>query len=347
MLALGASTRALCEQEAAEPDLATIIQRLREWRSSFVNVRLAFEYWGPEFIDEGASRPSPGDPFIRADWIWTDMGTGRMEYSLHRDGGILSRNVTGCDGRKLQRFAATYRDEPERPGFLKSLKLGRMSSPKPTSKWGVMPLLEVYDAPHAEWLGDRLAEQTAELLGYGEVDGERCAKVSFNAQVLWLDPAHDFLVKRISRSRLGGDTDILFDVEEFQRVGEVWLPLRGTERRSGDAPDDITRWLVTEAAVNEALDPALFEPPAPSVGTRVEDANLGKNYRFGDKRPGETREREIAKQAKHNLSPTEKVIAVETFSSDLLWWSGLLLAVCLALLLVQGGIVLWRRRDAK
>jgi hypothetical protein len=328
---------------AEEPDLKTIAESLQRWRSSFTNVRIVWEYWNPELLkDKDAVRPSPDDVrYSRAEWTWSDVGAARHEFWAYYQGEVILHQVSGRDGRKLAGFRATYSENGDKPGFLRRLELHQMQSPQPTTPYYVAPLAYVYRAESPKWLGGVLAEGRAVLEGYEEVGDTRCARVSNDGLLLWLDPARDFLPRRVCDARFSGEEGRVFEAEEFQRIGPgIWFPKRGWHRRTVDPVDERTRWLVTEAVVNQPLDPKLFEAPAPSPGTGVVGGSLGTWAAYGERRPGEARERQIAEQAQRNASAMGTPISSRTLRSEMLWWAAYLLGASLAVL----GVGVWMLR---
>jgi hypothetical protein len=330
-------TVAVCATSRAasgkNPDLIEIAQKLQQWRSSFVNVRLTWEYWNPRLIK--GERPARDDTrYSRAEWIWSDVGQARHEYWAYYQGRLIYRQALGSDGPKLEGFRATYPEPPEKPGFLGELELLRTPSPQPSSSLTVIPLIGLYRAYSGKWLGETLAEGKATLEKFEDLEGSRCARVRVGPDVLWLDSARDFLVKRIrpASEKEGGTC---FDVEEHERLKPgIWFPKRGSERRSIDPPDELIRWFVMEIAFNQAFDAKLFQAPPPMPGTHVVDARVGKSYVYGEKRRGEMREGQIAEEAENNLSGGQSPVSAANPGSRALWWSALLLAGSLVLLVI-------------
>jgi len=327
------------EPIADVPDLKTIIQTLKHWRLSFTNVRLVYESWDPTMLgNKDVVRPSRDDRFNRTEWVWSDIGAIRTEYWIYDDGEVQYRGVTANDGRILEGFRATYPRVPERPGFLEKLHLYGMVSPRPASFHGVRPLHELYRANEAKWLDEVLTDSEPFLEGYEDVEGAMCARLRVGTSLIWLDAGHDFLVRR-SRPVDGDLHHWRFDVNDFQRVDGIWFPKRVTDVVVRAERTDTTHWLVTDVAVNQPLDPALFEAPDPMVGTLVVDERSGRTYEYGnrEKRPGEARERRIAEEARQNALAMGSPVAIRTSGSGLLEWSAVLLAASMIIF----GITVW------
>jgi hypothetical protein len=213
----------------------------------------------------------------------------------------------------------------------------------------VLPLLGLYDAPYAQWLGDKLGRGGATLEGYESIDGVRCARLRLELgrfgdrmfyQIVWLDPAHDFLVKRVYPDPEKPKGGRCLHVEDYQRVGGIWFPRRGCSFDYGGAARDGDRWLVTEAAVNLPLDAKFFEQPAPQEGTIITDPS-GMVRTFGEKRPGAAREAQIAQEAQRALASSRTQASAQRPWTWTFYWSAGLLAVSAALLVV--GVVSFRR----
>ena len=327
---------------AQDPDLPEIAQALQAWRASFVNLRVVHERWGPKWLkDPEAARPLPGDRFFRDEWVWADVGAFRTEKWLYEEGRIVGHSSWAANGPTMRHFRARY-DKPGEPDFLGRLEIGRMDSALPASPLMVTPLAILYAPLHCEWLGDALAQGRGTLEEYEAVDGARCARIRMDnpglVHIVWLDPAHDFLVRRVRPDPEKPETGFLFDVEEFQRAGGVWFPKRGTLGYHGDKPGEGVHWVVTEVALNEPLRAGFFEPPAPQIGTVVAEPN-GRVYRYGEKRPGETREREIAEQARANVPEAAQPVSAVPPLPPAIWWSRVLLLGSTLLLLF--GVAAW------
>ncbi len=343
--------------QAQDPDLSKIAQALQSWRSSFVNLRVVFEWWGRNWLkDPEAARPLPEDRFFREEWVWADVGAVRTEEWLYEEGRLKAHEVAGANGRTLRSFQAVYGENGDPSDFLSRLRVKRMLTSAPMSVRNVPPLTFLYAPVTCEWLGDRLLRRDPRpgmgmgdarpklevtLQGYEDIGGARCARVRIQgvvSNVLWLDPARDFLVRRVRPDPQQPDGGYVFDVEEFQRVGTTWFPKRGTLGRHGDKPGDWVHWLVTEVAFNLPLDAEFFEPPAPQIGTVVSEPN-GRVYRFGEKRPREARGAEIADQAKKNVFEAGQPVSAAPPLPRAIWWSRLLLLGSTLLLLF--GIAAW------
>lgn len=93
--------------------------------------------------------------------------------------------------------------------------------------------------------------------------------------VLELDPAHDYLPRRV----YVGDEErsLEYLVESFQRTDGRWFPKEGRliDRMSGRA-DDLTTFDVESASINRPVPDALFAPPPAGEGVLVMDAVKSK-----------------------------------------------------------------------
>lgn len=321
---------------AQDADLNAIAQSLRQWRSSFVTVRLVWETWDPQLLQEkGALRPSPNDRFNREQWIWSDVGGTRQDDWMYYRGQVVGRSSWGLDGRKLLLFRAEYGAKGANFEFLGKLLLNRMSSPKPKSSHGVAPLITLYQPAEDLWLGDSLAIDKAHLEKYDEVDGVRYARLQIKKATVWLDPNHGYLVKRVVAPQNGSPVQ-WFAVEEYLRVGQLWFPERGVHH---DA-----HWLVTDVAVNEPLAANVFDPPAPVKGTLVTDGIKHIAYTYGSSQSEEGRERAMAETAKKGMNDVPAPVSAVVPRSPWMSLSFALLLVSAAFLLT-GLVILWKRRS--
>ncbi len=332
---------------AEDPDLAQIAKRLKQWRSSFANLRIAYDSWGTKWLkDQQAIRPSPADRFYHHEWVWADVGAIRSEEWSHKDGRITAREAAGADARTLRHFRAFYAAKNGTFDFPSRLELGRLATSQATSIKIVTPLTFIYAPMTGKWLGERLDRGYGKLEEYENVDGAKCARVNVQdgnlTSLLWLDSEHDFLVRRIRPDPDVPQGGFLFDVTEFQKNGAIWFPKRGVSNRHGDTSDDATHWYVVEVTTNMPLDGNLFDPPAPQVGTRIEDQNR-RVYVFGEKRSGKIREGQITEPTAEGVSGPNSPIVAKPPIPIAIWWSGGLLTAAIALVLLATAIVVWRR----
>lgn len=309
LLALGGAASA----QAENPDgitLDEVKRRLTEWRTSFVNLRVVWDLRSLSETDEAVvDWPPPPDvdatpPFLGQEWIWADHGLDLLEERYYSDEPankveIAARRVEVFNGPKGVVFRAQYGNPTiAPPDKLLELHLFGLGSGKPTSALARTPMRGLYWPGTVQWLPELLAEWDWKLDGIDDVAGEPCARLTATqpyltdvafTEIVWLDLNHDCLVRRhrspaVARRRAGRD----FIVDEFQQIDDaIWFPKRGRIQLSGrgselaPTPNTNQAFLVTDAAVNESLDLARFEPPKPAVGTIVADRGRPP-YRYGD-----------------------------------------------------------------
>jgi len=342
---------AMCGQPsdlvAQEPGLDEIIRTLNEWRESFVNIRVVWEMRNPEELREArpelASRESVDDFYSHHEWIWADHGASRFDVRQFVDGRVDYHDLFAWDGPRLTSFQAVHKQVPGEPEFLELLHIHRMPAAQPRSCFAIVPLKYVWLAGGGRWLGEFLAvgEGKFEFEGYGEIDDIRCARVKIDNSLLWLDPQHGFLPRRIDRQKTGETAVGRFTVDEFRRLESgIWFPMNGTNYSWTDPADHVARWVVTEVAVNERLDPKLFEPPAPHLGTNIIDGRTGRVSRHGAKRDRASTEQDMAEQAQSNLAPLANPVSAQVPRYRWFWWSGGLLGISVVVL----GIGMWLSR---
>ncbi|HEX5444774.1 MAG TPA: hypothetical protein VFW87_13125 [Pirellulales bacterium] len=276
--------------------MAEITRRVTQWRGSFVNLRVVWELRSlPETDDAVVDWPAPPSPaegrlFSRMEWIWADHGLDFLEdwSFFYEDGTSRIHSIEAFNGPKGVVFRALYRKSPNEPEEFKALHLDGLGIGKPTSPKVRAPVEALYWPGDAAWLPEMLSKWTWTLGEFESVGGEPCARIEATppgadanfTEIVWLDLEHDCLVRRYRRPslpgiRVGGD----FIVDEFQQLEDgIWFPKRG-RLQLGGTPHENHLFVVTEAAVNRALDLARFDPPAPVVGTVVDDH--GRAYRHG------------------------------------------------------------------
>lgn len=280
-------------------DLDEISRRLTQWRASFVNVRVVWELRSLPETDEPVGDewswppdPAAGSLFDRDEWIWADHGLDLLEERsfFYEDGGSRIHSIEAFNGPKGVVFRAQFRRLTEgKPEEFSDLLLAGLGAGKPTSRKVRTPVKELYWPANAAWLPEMLSKWKWKLEEIEDVAGEPCARIvpvpggddgKAYFGVLWLDLNHDCLVRRHRRPEIAGQiSGVDFIVDEFQRLeGGIWFPKRGRIQLGG-TPHENHLFVVTEAAVNQSLDLSRFNPPAPAVGTVVDDH--GRSYTHG------------------------------------------------------------------
>ena len=339
-------------QDAGKIDLAEITQRLTKWRESFVNLRLVYESRSLETTNDKplTDWPAPEDPqsarlFNRAEWIWADHGLDLLEDRAFPVKPLGIRNIDVFNGPKGVVFRANYRQNPEGTEELKELYLRGLGAGKPTSMKSRVATDGLYWPGLGAWLPEvlTLPEWQFTFEAIEEVGGERCARFAKinSADVayrLWFDLNHDCLLRR-KLSRIG-DIGIDYVVDEFQRLENgIWFPKRGRLQLQSKQYEN-QLWVITEAAVNQSLDLSRFDPPAPMVGTVVDDGKgnvRAHGVAAAVSQPGASPN--VGGGAMPQLSSPRS--ATPPMSNWLWWSSGLLLTsfVCLV-----AGFLFWRRK---
>ncbi|HQU44852.1 MAG TPA: hypothetical protein PK867_18705, partial [Pirellulales bacterium] len=345
----------------AEPpgtiDMAEIARRLTEWRGSFVNVRVVWELRSLPETDEGVIEwPPPPDPetaglFARNEWIWADHGLDLLENwsFFHDDGSSKVHSIEAFSGPKGLVFRAQFRKPTEEgPEEYLDLVLRGLGTGKPISRIERDPTDALYWPGFAEWLPEILAKWKWEIEEVEDVGGQRCARVADLVEVLWLDLDHDCLVRRHRTRTLAGEWPNRgrdFIVDEFQRLDAgIWFPKRGRSQLAGTRHENHL-FLVTEAAVNESVDPARFDPPQPAVGTAVDDH--GRTYVHGISGPPAHRGNKMngteqADSPAGNPGATARFVSASPPASSWIWWSSALAGV--AVIFLAAGFWLSHRK---
>ena len=265
-------------------DLAEITQRLTKWRESFVNLRMVYELRSLEMTTDKplTDWPAPEDPqsfrlFNRAEWIWADHGLDLLEDRFFPVQPLGIHNIDVFNGPKGVVFRAKYRQTPEGKEELKELYLRGLGAGKPTSMKSRVAIEGLYLSGLGAWLPEvlTLPEWQYTFEAIEEVGGEPCARFAkiYSADVsyrLWFDLNHDCLLRRKVFQTKTGSRDYM--VDEFQRLENgIWFPKRGRFQMIESKESENQLWVITEAVVNQSLDLSRFDPPAPVVGTVVDD----------------------------------------------------------------------------
>lgn len=227
-------------EDAENIDLDEIARRVKQWRDSFVNLRVEWEVRTlPETDEDVVEWPEPPDtaaipPFIRTEWIWADHGLDRLEdqRNVEDEKGkmhIGPHTIEAFDGPNGRAFRALFDTPPEEgPERLVQLDLLGIGVGKPTSSFTRLPLEGAYWPGTAQWLPEILAEWKWKLQGIENVAGEPCARLVADqpyqtdvvfTETIWLDLSRDCLVRRNhSEARKGRGATRDFIVDEFQRL---------------------------------------------------------------------------------------------------------------------------------
>lgn len=292
--ALSASAASTRADDPPNISLDEIAQRLTQWRNSFANLRVVWELRSlPETDNAVDEWPAPPDPtmaplFARQEWIWADHGLDRLEdwFFFYDDGSSEVHSIEAFNGPKGVVFRAHFRKPSEQePEKFVDLVLRGLGTGNSTSSINRAAMEGLYWPVIAEWLPEIFSKWKWELEAVEEVAGERCARIVASdpqspeiVHILWLDLSHDCLVRR-HRGRTENPSRPDFIVDEFQRLESgIWFPKRGRQQLGG-TPHENHVFVVTEAAVNESIDLARFDPPEPAVGTVVDDH--GRPYTHG------------------------------------------------------------------
>ncbi|MGH7135427.1 MAG: hypothetical protein ACREHD_06780, partial [Pirellulales bacterium] len=286
-------------------DFDDIQRRLVEWRAPLANLRIVWEEMAlPPSNVPLVESPPPAEaenspPFSRTEWIWSDQGFDLLnsrqffyvQGSKAVDGEVHS--IDTFNGPKRGLFHAHFRkSKNEEVEKFVQLDLIGLGDAKPTSAIERTPLRGLYWPLTAQWLPEIISPESTEMISpeskwklerIEEVAGEPCARLSEapyrHGTTLWLDINHGCLVRRYqSQGFPGNQLGFDFLVDEFQQLnGSIWFPKRGRIQMGAmgtggtPAPSKNQMFVVTEAAVNQSIDMARFEPPTPDARTIVHD----------------------------------------------------------------------------
>lgn len=343
---------------AADPTLPEITEALKHWTSSIGTLRLQYERRTPEKLladhPELRGRASLDGYYFSTDFVWTDYGASRIETHLHWDGKPSWRYLSGCDGGIS--FGTDYSSDEDCCDELRTLSLLRSSGGRLRGETLHAPLYGVWECRSGEWLSDLVETRPATLDGF-EVLGtrERCARVSIDVPDLlthisvWLTPEFDWLPRRViqtvvSTADAAVESTCIQEIHTYQFVEPgLWFPWSGKLDFAGLAID----WQVKDIGINQRFDAGFFAPPAPQVGTWVEDHIRGRHYAHGGAAGEKRIEERRAQQATRNLAAASvepvagPAVTADVPSPRLRYWSAALFGVSLLAL----GYAFWLRRS--
>lgn len=324
-LALTVAALLLCCQRSNAGDTAVgdIARALREWKDAWVTLRCRYEHRNPAQLRRSASDPNIKNAASLDGWFhlheWTLLADGSQREQLQqfREGALANSRVTVVRPRDSLYFTALWkRDET---GSDRLVTLDQTVYNPPIASRDEMacfrtcsPLRALYNIRQSEWLGETLEKGAGELEGIDEFDGCRCARVKIGYVVVWFDLEHGALPCRADDNPEGGGD--LWSVLEFQTLPNgKWFPKRGTERAKRDPEDETATWLVVDVSLNDRPDGALFEPPAPALGTIVRDYRSGRFYTVTDGAPEVVRPQPEERLAQSGPRVSAEVTAWERY----------------------------------
>lgn len=329
-------------------DLDQIAHRLTQWRISFHNLRVVYELKSLPPTDEPVvdwTFPPP-DPesaslFSRDEWIsgeGLDLFESRFisaksGTTTHRSMDVFNRPMAIC-------FQARYRQSPDGPEDFKELNVQAAGTERATSSMARSPVTGLYWPTTAQWLPELFVQWAWKLDGFEDIGGTNCAKiVATHAEItkaplvemLWLDLAHDCLVRRyrcppVPGRRLGSD----FIVDELKQLETgIWFPKRGRLQMQA-TPNVNQLFVVTDVEVNRPLDMTRFEPPTPQAKTLIIDRD-GRLYG-----PGVALLPQATTDTRENKRSTSRSPADSPGSSPWLRSLGALVCIVIALVIIGG-----------
>ena len=267
---------------SADENLEPILARLKNWRSTFVNVHQVWEI--SSATDDSGS--SDTHPFSRHEWLWSDDGVRLFEATsfLNSRERPHVRVLDVLDTPQQSSFTAFYIGLADGGERLESLTIKSTAATKDVSSISVLPLTGLYFGGKALWLDEALTELTIQDIRLEEIDGAAYVRIvakELDGAIFWLDPDHDYLVKRyLMPAVTGGRDGIDFLVRDFRQLESgIWFPQHGRLQFLG-LDTSRQRWRVVEAAANIPIRDSRLTQPEPSDGTLVTDAVTQEAYRF-------------------------------------------------------------------
>ena len=361
------------KKNAAEalPSLETCIREIREWRSTWVTIRINAHEWNLKDMAECNPDADPDAPdYIqkhspRWEFAWADWGAKRVEIRTVMNGKEHYVTSSGTNGEQPWGSNSAMGD----PAILKLVQLYHPVQGRPLYSASIVtPIHGLWFNQPGRWLDEELENNPPTVmdnpwtvLGWEEVDGHRCVRVystdGRNSKTLWLDPEFRYLPRK--RLKLGkpkpDDTTTkrefadpftgkmewaylyTWHATRISRVDGVLFPSRGTF--------DENDWEIDKITVNEPLTRSYFGPPEGQPGvTGFIDYPNGKTWKTPDPNRPSTAHSESDETSSSNPDEENAGPLVEAVPDQPLWnWLGLAGVLCLFAGL---GVALWRRRMA-
>lgn len=254
------------------------------------------------------------------------------------------------NGEKEVVFRASFARPKVGAEVLRELAIRGIGIGKPIMAESLAPLDGLYWPGSATWLPDLLSSSASwKLDGFESINGINCVRISGRpfettvgddwVETLWIDPAHDFLVRRyLASGQISAKKDYI--VDEFQKMPNgLWFPKRGRIQLQSN-PYENQLWVVTEATMNGSINDPRFAVPEPEIGTIV-DSN-GRVFQKGmSPRTTEAKNSTNSGQMQKDMSPVSNLAKLPT--SQWFAWS-IALAMVSVFFLIVG---LWFRHKQK
>ncbi len=257
---------------------AEVADSLRQWRDSFVNIRVRFV--SNLHYDEGGQNPFSSSS-IHSEWVWTEERQFHEESTVYWDEHVHSRELAGTNGKVF--FLAEFGGPDDVASNIPNvLTLYDAKGAEPGRQGAVVvPLDGLWIPQGCRWLGNEVGALSIASGEEMHVDGVPCRRALYPLadglkRVLALDPTHGFLPKEVTfmnQSDSGGR--YRFVVHEFRRVEPgIWFPWRGELWGAIHRQE----WEVEEVELNASFLPSYFDPPPSGAGTRVFDGVQRRSY---------------------------------------------------------------------
>ena len=279
LLCAFATTVPVNAAEDPEVDLPYVIERLQQWRGSFVSLHVS---WEQRDLSNSTNQPLtewtlPEDwqnarLLRRFDWVWGEFGMEVLDQKSFLDSeGGSKRTLDVFNADKGIKYHALYEHPESEEESLTRLTILPVWTVKPVSMIPRYPFQGLYWNGTAAWLPEVLASSlTWKIDGTELVHDSLCVRIvrqPNGTETLWLDIEHEYLVRRYHASQ---SFDYL--VDDFQQVPSgIWIPARGRLQLM-TSPIENSVWNVTNARVNQPLNDSRLGSPAPEVGTIVNDS---------------------------------------------------------------------------
>lgn len=262
----------------ASESLEDIAKSLREWRSSFVSVRVVAEQRCPFAVRRDhpaladASDEKIAKYYWQTDWTWTDWGALKIERRTFLDGILTYRTLTATDGKEW--FHADFADgDAER---LKSIRILKARQSNPQISENFPPLHHLWDAGRGRWLDRSLLENYAagqwNLTNPNSSNDPNIVTVDSRFEVLELDRTHN-LIPRSSFPKVDpeyGKRGRIYYVDEYQEVKPgIYFPKYCRMRQPHEGEECNSFWDLKSVVLNETYPRSYFAPPPMSPGTLV------------------------------------------------------------------------------
>ncbi|MBM83526.1 MAG: hypothetical protein CMJ78_23450 [Planctomycetaceae bacterium] len=280
------------EESATQRPLPTreeISASLKEWRESFVNVKVEWHSWPrEELVDIKIAETDKvfKNYYMGWEFLWADTGGFAYQESDVSDGVVQHRIAMGGDSERTW-FTRTKLNKAKEGWEM--IEIDPSLSDRPMgSNITLDALYGIWFGLQGRWVDAILtSEESVTVEGWEEIDGNECVIVKVHrkpdvrgadVETLWLDPSRDYLPRqRLEEGYFRGRDTLsiakFWRANRFRKLNETtWFPSDGYLCLGSKEPPPVFMWQFKEVEFNTGIDSSRFQPPKGVEGkTRVID----------------------------------------------------------------------------